>query len=321
MHVAGIDLGGTHMQIGVVDDGHQIVGRARSKTGASVGTDVVIDRMAQCVEQACHEAGIGVNDLVGIGVGAPSPIDPTGRIALNGVNIRWQNVPLADLMAERLDGVPVTLDNDVNVAVWGEYQLGAAANRGYRHIIGLWIGTGIGGGLILDGRLHHGTFGTAGEIGRSVLFPGQGPGFRLYEEQASRTAVVNTMIKLLHENQTSSVIDALEREGRSIVELTIADIASAVEGGDELAVDVVRHAAHLTGISTANVVTLLSADCVILGGGLTEALGDRFVQWVREEFDRSVFPPECRECDVVPTQLRDNAGLLGAALLARERLT
>lgn len=315
-HVVGVDLGGTNMQIGVVDASNRIVGQARLKTQAQDGVEAVIHRLCEGIQSACAGAGLKVRDLGGVGIGAPSPIDATCRIILNAVNLRWRDVPLADLVMERLGGVPTTLDNDVNVAVWGEFILGAG--RGYRNVLGIWVGTGIGGGLVLDSRLHHGTFGTAGEIGQGIILPNGGPASEKLEDHASRSAMERRTIHLLRANEPSAMREMVE--GR-FDEIRIHHIARAVEQGDSLALRVSRHSARLVGIAAANAATLLSLDCIILGGGGSEALGDSYLQHVRRSFDDAVFPENLRQCAIAATQLRDNAGLLGAALLARERLT
>jgi len=315
-HVVGVDLGGTNMQIGVVDGDNRIVGQARLKTQSTDGVDAVIDRLCEGIESACVGAGVKSRDLGGVGIGAPSPIDAACRIILNAVNLRWRNVPLADLVMSRLGGVATTLDNDVNVAVWGECVLGAG--RGYRNVLGVWVGTGVGGGLVLDGRLHHGTFGTAGEIGHLIMLPGGGPASEKLEDHASRSAMERRATHLLRANEPSMMREMVEGDFEQI---RMRHVAEAIRQGDAIAVRLGRHSARMVAIAAANAATLLSLDCVILGGGGAESLGDWYVQEVRRTFDDVVFPDTLRQCAIVPTQLRDNAGLLGAALLARQRLT
>lgn len=314
-HVVGVDLGGTNMQIGVVDAHNRVIGQARLKTQAHEGVEAVIHRLCDGIQSACAGAGLKVRDLGGVGIGAPSPIDASCRIILNAVNLRWRDVHLADLVMERLGGVPATLDNDVNVAVWGEFNLGAG--RGYHNVLGIWVGTGIGGGLVLDSHLHHGTFGTAGEIGQGVILPNGGPASEKLEDHASRSAMERRAVHLLRANEPSTMREMVE--GR-FDDVRIHHLAQALEQGDGLALRVAGHSAHLVGIAAANAATLLSLDCIVLGGGGAEALGEWYLQHVRRAFDEAVFPETLRRCAVVATKLRDNAGLLGAALLARERL-
>lgn len=319
----GIDLGGTHMQVGVVNANNEIVGRARAKTNANQGIDPVIDRMLICIAEACNTAGIKQSKIAGICVGAPSPVDPETGWIFNAVNLRWRDLPLAEMMSQRLEGIPVTLDNDVNVAMWGEYKLGAAAatdatgKNQYKNLLGVWVGTGIGGGLILNGALHHGSFGTAGEFGQMKLYPYMGPAYTLVEQHGSRTFIVENIQRLIRANEKTILLDMVDND---IDAITISHIADAIKQGDNLAVNVTKHAAEVVGVTIANAVTLLSLDCVVLGGGVTEVVADQYLQWVHTAFAKNVFPDKCQACAMVVTKLKDNAGLLGAALLARERL-
>lgn len=315
--VAGVDLGATHIQIGIVTGrDHELIARTRAETRAGEGSDCVMDRIAQSVREACNSAGLAsASDLSALGIGAPSPVDPEKGIVLDAVNLRWRKVALADELSDRLDGIPVVVDNDVNVAIWGEYRMGAAQSA--VNCLGLWVGTGIGGGLVLDGRLFHGTFGTAGEFGQTIIYPGTGPAYCKVEHHGSRTFIVDNLIRLMRANRTTILSELVSDE---LENLTIAHVAKALEADDELAIEVTRHAADVLGIAAANAVTLLSLDMVVLGGGVVEALGARYLSWMRASFDRAVFPEQLRQCKLVETKLKDNAGLLGAALLARQRV-
>ncbi len=291
--VVGVDLSATNLQFGVVDANNAIVGRARAKTEADLGTDHVISNVCRGVEKACEAAGMGLDDINAIGVAAAGAIDIPRGVVLEAPNLGWHDVPLRDLLAGKL-GRPVALDNDVNGAVWGEYHLGAG--RGHDNLLGVWVGTGVGGGLVLDGRLHHGTFFTAGEIGHTVMDPTGGPGARTVEDLCSRTA----MKRVLGPTTTTR------------------QIADAYTQGDPATRDVVNRSAELLGIAIANWVTALSLGAVIIGGGMTEALGTPYLERIRESFDRDVFPDELRACTLVLTTLRADAGVLGAAMLARD---
>ncbi|HWB20638.1 MAG TPA: ROK family protein, partial [Phycisphaerales bacterium] len=166
--VIGVDLGGTNMQIGVVNSKNKIVGREGKKTRSAEGLKAVVDRMARGIRQACDEAEISINQVACIGVAAAGAIDIPRGVVLNAPNLKWHNAPLRAMLEKRL-GRPVVIDNDVNGAVWGEYMLGAGKGRG--DVLGVWLGTGVGGGLVLNGSLYYGAFFTAGEVGQTVLFP------------------------------------------------------------------------------------------------------------------------------------------------------
>ncbi len=316
--IVGIDLGGTNMQIGVVavseKDGAKVLGKAKKKTKADEGRDAVIDRLVAGVNEACADAKVKPADLAAVGIGAPGAIDPGEGMVLEAVNLRWDNVPLAKILKDKL-GVPVFLDNDVNAAVYGENRCGAGDNS--RDLLGVWAGTGIGGGLILNGSLYYGTNWTAGEIGHMVAMPGSQPGTRSLEQNCSRTSVVDRLTDLILSNHKSiipSLVDGDLSEIRSKV------IAKAYDAGDELTHEVVNGAADLLGTCIGGVVTLLSLSRVVLGGGLTEALGQPFVDLVKKAARREAFPERCRQVKVVMTKLLDDAGVVGSALIAAERL-
>ncbi len=309
----GIDLGGTNMQIGVVSAESKVLSRSKRKTKAEDGRDAILTRIVEGVGEACKEAGCKVGDLGGVGIGAPGAIDPGPGVVLEAVNLRWNDVPLAKLLKHRLD-LPVVVDNDVNVAVYGENKLGAGDNS--KDLLGVWVGTGIGGGLILNGAIYYGHHMTAGEIGHMIAMPGNQPGSRSLEHNCSRTAVVDRLVRLIKANRKSVIPELVDGDLGDVKSKTIA---KAYQMGDELTVEVVDHTSELLGTCIAGVVTLLSLGRVVLGGGLTEALGEPFVERVRKAARQNAFPDRCKQVKVVGTKLLDDAGVLGAALIAMER--
>lgn len=319
--VVGIDLGGTNMQVGIVrPDAREVgaaealLGVARKKTKAGDGLEAVLDRVESAVHEACAQAGLAVSDLGGLGIGAPGALDPFKGIVYEAVNLRWNNVPLAEILTQRF-GVPAVLDNDVNVALYGEWVLGAA--RGASNVLGVWVGTGIGGGLILDGKLFYGHHLTAGEIGHMLIHPKNPPGTRSLEHNCSRTAVVDRIVRLIRSNRPSMLTEITAEKYEKVKSKALA---TAYEAGDPLTREVIDDAAVLLGDQIGSVVTLLSLEKVVIGGGLTEAIGEPFVKIVRESTQDIAFPAVCKEVEVVASALQDNAGLLGAAMIAMDRL-
>lgn len=312
--IVGIDLGGTNMQVGVVSAANKVVGRAKKKTRAAEGAKKVLDRIVEGIQEACREAGVLPRSVAAVGIGAPGAIDPATGTVREAPNLRWNDMPLGAILKKRL-GRPVVVDNDVNVAVFGEHRLGAG--RGARDLLGVWVGTGVGGGLIFDNRLYQGFTFTAGEIGHTILFPGMPPGSRKVEDNCSRTAVVERLLKLIRGNHRSVLLDIAKGDPAEVKARTVS---IAYRRGDKLTRQVVDNAAEMLGVSIANAVTLLGLPRVVLGGGLTEAMGEDFVAPVRESVRRWVFPEVCRGVEVVGTKLEADAGVLGAAMLARERL-
>ena len=311
--VVGVDLGGTNMQIGVVSAEGRVIGRAKRKTKAHEGRDTVIRRLVEGVARALDDAKTPRERLVAVGVGAPSAVDFEKGLVIKAGNLGWEDVPLRDILAREL-ACPVALDNDVNVAAWGEAQLGVA--RGRPNTLAVWVGTGVGAGLVLDGRLWRGPRHTAGEIGHVVLFPGGQPGMMTVEDICSRTGIVNALRRLLPMHPDSVLHRLIAERADETGSIGSSTIARAYEKDDELARKVVDRSAEFLGIAIANIVTMLSIDCVVLGGGVTEALGEAYVGRVRKCFERTVFPNVLRRTDVLASALNDDAGMLGAAMLA-----
>ena len=319
--VVGVDLGGTNMQIGVVDADGRIVGRCKRKTKAHEGRDTVIRRLVEGVWRAMDDAKTPRERLFGVGVGAPSAVYFERGVVIKAGNLGWEDLPLRDILAKefakdaglRDAALRVVLDNDVNVAAWGEAQLGVA--RGRANVLAVWVGTGVGAGLVLDGRLWRGPRHTAGEIGHVVLFPGGQPGFMTVEDICSRTGIVNAIRRLLPMHPESVLHRLISEKADETGSIGSSTIARAYEKDDELARKVVDKSAEFLGVAIANIVTMLSIDCVVLGGGVTEALGEPFVSRVRRSFDRTVFPSVLRKTDIVASSLNDDAGVFGAAML------
>lgn len=313
--IVGVDLGGTNIQIGIVSPERKLLARSKRKTKPDEGRDAVIGRIVDGIGEACAECKVKPSDLAAVGIGAPGVIAPDAGTVVEAVNLRWNDVPLAALVSKKT-GVPTVVDNDVNAAVYGENLVGAGENA--RDLLGVWIGTGIGGGLILSGELYRGHFLSAGEIGHTILFPGHPIGNRSLENFCSRTSVVERIERLIRQNHASVITELV---GGDLSEVRSKTVAKACEMGDELTLRVVAETAELLGFAIASVVTLLSLPRVVLGGGLTEALGDRLVENVKKVVRANVFPEKAgRQVKVVGTKLCDDAGVLGAALLAAESL-
>lgn len=314
--IVGIDLGGTNMQVALVDGQDAILAREHRKTEATDGVDAVIARMVAGVKRCCAEAKASISDLAAVGVAAPGAIDLSDGSVVQAPNLQWENVPLRDRLRKEL-GCPVVVDNDVNVAAWGEHRLGAG--RGHEHLIAVWVGTGLGGGLVLSGRLHHGSFLSGAEIGQTVLMPNGETGRRTVEDYCSRSGMVRTIMSELENHPESAFHSCTAGQGSPARQAIGAALVSVYESGDRLAAKVIHQAADLLGTAIANWVTVLAPSRVVIGGGVTEALGGPFIDRIRRSFERDVFPARCRECELIMTELAADAGLLGAATLARDR--
>lgn len=307
----GVDLGGTHMQIGVVDDSCAIIGRAGTKTEAARGASAIFDTIAEQVRLALDRAGVSRADAVGLA--APGAVDPERGLVLNAPNLTWDDVPAASELQRRLD-MPVVLDNDVNAAVFAEQRMGAGV--GCQDLVGLWIGTGIGGGLVLGGEVYQGPRRTAGEIGHIIVDPDNAEGLCELEHQCSRTAIARQIGQAIARGEPSSLAEIV-RSGHSC---SAAQIAQALNQGDALALRTVNRAGETIGRVLGSIVTLLSLERIVVGGGLVEEAGRFIIEPIERTTRATCWPEELRGVEVRATALGSNAGLLGAALLASGRV-
>ena len=209
-NVVGVDMGGTKILSAVIDAEGNILGTAKVPTKADAGTSVVIDRIADSIQQAIGKSGVNEASIAAVGIGAPGPLDPETGVVIFAPNLGWRDVPLKTELEARV-GIPTFVDNDVNVGTLGEHAFGAG--KGVQNIVGIFVGTGIGGGIILQGELFHGASKTAGEIGHIIVKadgPKCGCGTRgCLEALASRTAMTKQLQKAIKKKGKKSVISKL----------------------------------------------------------------------------------------------------------------
>jgi glucokinase len=311
---AGIDLGGTKMQAIVVDDDHQVLGQARLPTPTKGGPDDVIADLAESVRQACADAGVEVSKLAGVGLGSPGSIaDGTVANARNLPGWTEKPVPVAEELGRAL-GTEVRIGNDVDVATRAEFELGAAAE--YDSLLGVFWGTGVGGGLILDGKQWDGR-GSAGEIGHMVVVLGgrKCPCRRrgCMEAYAGRAAM-EARARHLHKEKgrKTKLFEIMKERGRD--RLTSGIWYRAADRGDELALELLGEAVEAIGAAAASAVNLIDPAAVVIGGGLGVRFGAPWAERIRD----AMLPHLFRDDDppaIVVAGLGDLGGALGAALL------
>lgn len=312
-YVLGIDIGGTNLVVGAVrTDGLQVLGVHSQPTDASRGPDAVIADIITMGEATLRQlrAEVPEADVLGVGVGSPGPLNTTTGIVILTPNLGWVDMPVRDRIAAGL-GLRASLDNDANCAVLGECWVGAA--QGKRCVVGLTIGTGIGGGIVLEGRLHHGASDCAAEVGHMTInLNGRRCGCGndgCLEAYASGPAIAARAVEQLRagaESTLSTLVDgALDR-------VTAATVYEAAAAGDELANEVVRDTALYLGVGVANLVNIFNPDCVVIAGGVTAA-GDHLLVPLRREVARRAFRPAVEACTIVPAALGNHAGVIGAA--------
>ena len=315
---AGLDLGGTKIAAALLTRAGSIVGQARLDSKAGTGGDTVAATMVRCVRDALKSAGADIGSLRGAGIGAPGPLDWKAGVILFAPNLGMRNYPLRAYIAEHL-GVPAFLDNDVNMGTYGEYLAGAG--RGHRYVLGVFSGTGIGGGLVVNGQVFRGANGTAGEIGHTIVHSGGALcscGQRgCLEAYASRSAMARDLVMLAATGQAPTVRAAA---GTRLKAVKSGVIARAVAVGEPAVCAVVDRSAHYLGMGIANCVNLFSPDVVVLGGGLVEKLGARYVKQVDRSMHRFALEAPAHGVRVVPAQLGDDAAIHGAVGALREML-
>ncbi|HKQ05149.1 MAG TPA: ROK family protein [Blastocatellia bacterium] len=315
-HILGIDLGGTKVMAAVFDASGNIVSRARAKTRAWRDNELVFQTVARTAEQAIERAGITRDDLRALGIGAPGPLDPDTGIIVESANMTLRNFPLGPRLAEAFH-CPAIVENDVNAGTYGEYRKGAA--RGARHVLGVFVGTGIGGGIIADGALYHGFSKNAGEIGHIIIKAGGprcGCGNRgCWEALASRTAMTRDIRKAIRRGD-KTLLNAKLKQDTDLI--SGGDLGKAYRAGDKLVVKIMNRAARLIGAGIGSLVNVLSPEVVVLGGGVVEAMGDDFAGRIDEAARDTAFDFMTRDLRIVRAALGDDAGVTGAALLAQE---
>lgn len=310
----GIDLGGTKIEAIVVDDGNAILGRARRDTPTGGGPPAVIHELGVAMREAVSAAGVELGSLAGVGIGAPGEVDAAaGTLARAGNLPDWEGVhPVAGELGRDL-GIPVRLANDVRAAVNAELVLGAGRN--YRSFLGVWWGTGVGGGLVLDGKLWLGR-GSAGELGHIVVKLGgrRCPCGRrgCLEAYAGRGAMERTARKAEDAGTKTKLFSIMKKRGRE--RLTSGVWAAALEEEDKLALELVDEAIDALGAGVASVQNLVDVEAIVVGGGLGTRLGAPYVERIAAAAQPHLFVDD-RPPAFMLGDLGDDAGGLGAALL------
>ena len=309
----GVDLGGTNIRAAVFDEGMEILGRSEMPTRAQENPDDVIRRIAACVREALDRTSIAAGDVAGVGVGAAGLTDWRSGVVVLASNLGWRNVPLKERLEQEMDGLRVEVDKDTNAAALAEARLGAG--REFRHFLYVTAGTGIGGGLILDGALYRGATGGAGDIGHVVVDP-DGPlcgcgGYGHVEVFSSGAGMVNRAREMLADGAQAAT-SAMAVEG-----LTTETIFELAKEGDAVATQVVETAGRALGLALADYVNLNNPEAIVLGGGVVRA-GRVYTDLVEGELRRRALPALGEIVRLVPPDLGDDVGMAGAALLLAE---
>ncbi len=316
----GIDLGATKILALVIDRRGRVLGRARERTRGEEGVAPVVARIAHAARFALRRAGVTRRRIGAAGIAAPGVIDPVRGLVRTAPNLPgWEDVPLAALLGEAV-GLPFALENDANAGALAEHHLGSG--RGAGDLVAIFVGTGIGGGLVLDGRIHEGARLAAGELGHMVIAadgPLCGCGQRgCVEALAGRNGIARALRAAVAAGRASRLAPLVAAEAAGGDMLRSNAIADAYRARDPLTCEVLAGAQAALGLLTANVVNLLDPGVVVFGGGLIEALGPRFVVGIRRAArPRFLLKDDVRSVRITMARLGDDAVALGAGLAAR----
>ena len=314
-YLVGVDLGGTKIYAGVFDMKLSLIGNAKFSTKPQRGPDAVIERIGRCVRDAVDECDLTLKQVKAVGVGAPGVVDPESGKVLFAPNLDWKDVPLQKALQKDLD-LPVFADNDCNLCTLAVHAHELHGKP--RHLIGIFLGTGIGGGLIMNGEPYGGASNAAGEIGHMIIQTG-GPKCSCgnegcFEALSSRTAIFRKILAAVKQGQKTGLTEAL---GDDLKGLRSGDLRRAIRRGDKLVEGIVKEAAEYTGLAVANLLNLLNPEVVALGGGVIEALEEEMLPTISKVAREHAMPGTGKGTTILASTLGDHAGIVGGAVLAR----
>jgi len=312
--VLAIDLGGTKIIAALISSDGQMIARQYNLAQAYEGPESVIGRMFTAADTLLNKENLSPSELNSISIAAAGVIDlETGVITLSPSLPGWHDIPLRDIFRDKYN-INILLNNDANAAALGEYHYGAG--KGTKNMIYVTVSTGIGGGIILDGKLYSGSSGGAGEIGHTTVAP-DGPQCNCgntgcLEAVASGLSIAGEAKRRLSQGENSSLIKMMKGK---IENITAEEVALAAEQGDSLSLDVIGRAADYLGIAVANLVNIFNPDVIVIGGGLAK-MGELLFGPVRQVVKERGLRLLTEAVRIVPPELGDDAGVFGAAIFA-----
>ena len=314
----GFDLGGTKMLAAVFNKEFTILARKKKKTKAHEGVESAVERMLETINGAVEDAGITLSEVAGIGIGCPGPLDLNTGTVIHAPNLGWENFALQDTIA-KATGVPVVIMNDVDAGVYGEYCFGAA--KGARSVLGVFPGTGVGGGAVINGELLRGTISSCMEIGHiEVIANGPLCGCGRYgclETVSSRLAIATAAAAAALRGDAPALLEAA---GSDVALIKSSTLAASIAAGDSVVEQIVRNAARWLGKGVSTAVNLFAPDVVVLGGGVIEAMSNIIVPEVQAVVDAGCVVAYGTPLKIVAAMLSDDAGICGSAAWARHTL-
>jgi len=307
----GVDLGGTKILAGLFDQSMTLLARAKQPTSSEGGPAGVFARIGQAVDAVIREARVDPVLIRGLGFGIPGQIELGTTKVRFAPNLDWRDLDIQPLLPANWTW-PVVVENDVRMGTYGEFVAGAA--MGARHAFGIFVGTGVGGGFILNGELYSGFNGHAGEIGHIVVHWRRGTNL---EAVAGRKYQMKRAREILDDGPKRA---RKEWKGVDLDRVKSSQLAEFYLNDDPVAVQIIDDAARALGAGIASVVNLLSPEIIVIGGGVTKALGDSFIERIWDIAQRYTLPGATSGMKCVPAMLGDDSGIVGCAAYAKSKL-
>ncbi len=310
---AGIDLGGTNIKVGIFDGQLGLRGKVSISTQVELGAESIVERMGTAVEDVLVQSGLDIGNLVAAGIGSPGVIDIEKGVVIQNANLGFRDVPLRDMLARRL-GRPAVLENDANITCWAEFVAGKG--KGCKDMILITLGTGIGGGVVSNGELVHGFENKAAELGHVIIYPNGrqcGCGQKgCVEAYSSANATAERALEAIRAGGDSSLKKVLDTTGT----ITCKDVYEHSYRGDKLAREVTDGTAKALGLFCVNLLHFTGPERILFFGGMTGA-GDTLLVPIRRYFQKYIWTIQQENVEIDFASLGDNAGMIGAAALAR----
>jgi glucokinase len=307
----GVDLGGTKILAGLFDDKFTLLGRAKTPTEAAGGPEAVFRQIRLAVDEVIQKSDVKIEQIRGLGMGVPGQVEPKTRRVRFAPNLGWKNLDL-DAHVPAQWSWPCCFENDVKLGTYGEFTHGAA--QGARIVLGIFVGTGVGGGIIINGEIYSGFNFSAGEIGHTILHWRKGT---TLEELSGRHAMMKRAAVILEDAPK-----AIRKEWKSVDLMAIksAQLAAIYNKGDLIAAQLIDDGARALGAAVGSALNLLSPEVIVIGGGVAGALGASFLERIWEVAQRFALPHVSDGVRCLPAALEDNSGIYGAAAFARNQI-
>jgi len=312
----GFDLGGTKMLAVVYDDSFNTLGKKRRRTREKGAAEVSIGRLAETIQLALDDADVDVDQVAGIGAGCPGPVDMERGVILEAPNLGWKNMRLEEGLSKTFK-CPVAVCNDVDAGVFGEYTAGAA--KGHRCVLGVFPGTGVGGGMVYEGRIFRGSSTSCMEVG-FIQMATEGPAAGLgpvgtLEALGSRLMISGEAARAVYRGKAPALA---KDAGCDLTEIRSGVLARSIEAGDTEVEKIVRRAAQQIGRGIGSLVNVLAPDVVIIGGGLVEAMPQLYLEEATRGAKRNTLPSLWKTFEIRESKLGDYATTTGAAAWGRQ---